>query len=87
MGKQSRRRQATRSDLTNSIIEKWNEQRMFIRFIDGNTLNCAATNLHPVTLKDAMENVHTWKVDWDMNLTQEERNLVLTDEWREGLRL
>jgi len=50
-------------------------------------LNCAATNLHPVTLKDAMENVHTWKVDWDMNLTQEERNLVLTDEWREGLRL
>ena len=75
----------TRSALTNSILNKWNEQGGFIRFIDGNTVNCAITNLQRVSPKEAMENINSWKVDWDMELTEEEIALVNNPEWRRGL--
>ena len=47
--------------------------------------NSAVTNLEFVSLREAMQHVHDWKVDWDMELTKEERALVLTPAWRENL--
>lgn len=72
------------ADSTTTIISKWNQQGSFIRFLDGNKLNCAVTNLAYVTIQDAMAHID-WVVDWDMDLTPEERNLVLTPQWRAGL--
>lgn len=77
-----------RDSLTSSILAKWNDQGSFIRFLDGNTLNCHITNLTPVSLGDAMQHVDgedVWKVDWDMNLTPNEIALVRSPEWRAGL--
>jgi hypothetical protein len=73
--------------LTKNIIRKWREQGMFIRFLDGNTMNCSITNLARVSLSDAMSHVHDWKVDWDMELTPSERALVMKPEWRAGLKM
>ena len=36
-------------------------------------------------IEDAMKNIDTWVVDWDMNLTAKEIERVRTPEWREGL--
>jgi hypothetical protein len=69
---------------TNAIIRKWNKQGGFVHFKDGNKLNCQVNNLEWVSLKDAMDHITDWVVDWDMNLTESERNLVLTPEWRAG---
>ena len=55
--------------LTKSILKKWNEQRHFIRFLDGNTHNCVIGNLCRVSILEAMDNID-WKVDWEMNLTE-----------------
>jgi hypothetical protein len=75
----------TGSDMTQSILRKWREQGQFIRFVDGNVRNSAVTNLEFVSLRQAMQHVHEWKVDWDMELTEEERALVLTPAWRANL--
>ena len=53
------------SDMTQRILRKWREQGQFIRFVDGNVRNCAVTNLEFVSLREAMQHVHDWKVDWD----------------------
>ena len=77
-----------RDSLTSSILAKWRDQGSFIRFLDGNTLNCAITNLTPVSLGDAMQHVDgedVWKVDWDMCLTRNEIALVRSPEWRAEL--
>jgi hypothetical protein len=71
--------------MTQSILRKWREQGQFIRFVDGNVRNAAVTNLEFVSLRQAMQHVHDWKVDWDMELTEEERALVLTPAWRANL--
>ena len=71
--------------MTQSIMQKWSEQNGFVRFLDGDIRNCPPENLKWVTLKDAMEHVHDWVVDWDMNLSEEERKLVLQDDWQQGL--
>ena len=74
---------------TQSIIAKWKrqgDQRGFIRFLDNNTGNCAVSNLEYVQLNDAMDHVHEWVVDWDIELTKEEIMLVRTAEWRAGLK-
>jgi hypothetical protein len=76
---------AAASDMTQRSLRKWREQGQFIRFVDGNVRNCAVTNLQFVSLREAMQHVHDWKVDWDMELTDEERTLVLTPAWRENL--
>ena len=70
---------------TSSILAKWRKQGAFVRFLDGNTLNCAPTNLAWVQLPDAMEHINDWVVDWDLYLTKKERALVMTPEWRAGL--
>ena len=70
--------------LTTSILSKWRAQGFFIRFLDCNTHNCAASNLHFVSLKNAMDHIDDWKVDWDMELSPEEIALVKTPEWRQG---
>jgi hypothetical protein len=70
--------------LTDSILNKWKAQRTFIRFVDGNTKNCAVSNLHYVLLPDALDHIDNWKVDWDMELTEEEIALVKKPEWRAG---
>ena len=41
---------ADRDSLASSILAEWNDQDCFIRYLDGNTLNCAITNLAPVSL-------------------------------------
>jgi len=74
-------------ELTKSILYKWNtwQQGSFIRIIDGNPMNVSCTNLMYVSHQAAMEHIDDWKVDWDMNLTDEEIALVRTSEWRDGL--
>lgn len=71
--------------LTPRIMRKWREQGGFIRFLDGDTGNCAIHNLMWVSIKDAIEHIEDWKVDWDMNLTEKEAALVRCVEWRAGL--
>jgi len=68
--------------LTTSILSKWREQQTFVRFLDGDTLNCHVENLQYVPLKAALEHIDDWKVDWDMDLSAEEVALVLDPEWR-----
>jgi hypothetical protein len=72
-------------DMTHSIIQKWRQQKVFIRFIDGNKLNCSVDNLEYVSLAECMKNTNTWVADWDLELTKEEVTLVLNSEWRDGL--
>lgn len=63
-----------------SDIEKisfqWYKQMTFIRHLDGDPSNDAASNLQYVSLYDAMKNIG-WKVDWDMYLTRKQRCMVL----------
>ena len=70
--------------LTASILAKWDTQKFFVRFLDGNTLNTAVANLTFVTLRDALSHLD-WAVDWDMNLTKEECALVKSGDWSAGL--
>jgi hypothetical protein len=69
-------------ETTNSIITKWRDQKLFVRFMNGDTNNCHPTNLKVVSLKNAMENIRDWIVDWDMDLTDEEIQLVQGPAWR-----
>ena len=71
--------------LTNSILKKWREQGSFIRFLDGNTLNCSVNNLAWVSIKDAMLNFDSWRTDWDADLSKREKDLVNDPTWRSGL--
>jgi hypothetical protein len=73
------------SKLTERIIAKWRSRQLFIRFINGDKLDCRRCNLQEVPLDEAMNHVHDWIVDWDIDLTPAERRLVLTNEWRSGL--
>ena len=70
---------------TSTILAKWKEQGNFIRFLDGDTHNCAVTNLCNVNIQEAMEHFDEWVFDWDLNLTKKERRLVMDAEWRRGL--
>ena len=47
-------------ETTNSIITKWRDQKLFVRFMNGDTNNCHPTNLKVVSLKNAMENIRDW---------------------------
>lgn len=71
--------------LTNSILSKFRSRDFYCRFVDGETSNCNISNLRKVSLQDAMDNIDTWVVDWSIDLTKAERDLVLTPEWRAGL--
>ena len=73
------------SELTNSILYKWEKQGGFTRFMDGNPQNCSLANLSLVDVHTAMRHIDDWKVDWDVNLTSEEIALVKSAEWRSGL--
>jgi len=72
--------------LTERILRKWRSRPMFIRFINGDKLDCRRCNLQEVPLHEAMNHVHDWVVDWDIDLTPAEKRLVLDNEWRSGLR-
>jgi len=74
-----------KKNMTQSIIKKWREQGAFIRFMDNDITNCSYTNLKMVDLYEALENIDTWTVDWDMELTEKEIELVKNAEWRAGL--
>lgn len=72
--------------LTNSILKKWKKQGSFIRFLNGDKNDLRVSNLAYVSLQEAMEHIHDWVVDWDLNLNNREKMLVLFDEnWRNGL--
>ena len=59
------------------VLLVWSQQRKFgfIRFVDGDTRNCHASNLKRVSLRDALTHAN-WKVDWDMNLTPSDAGFV-----------
>ena len=76
---------STRLPTTERILAKWKAQAQFIRFVDGDTGNCAISNLQRVRLSDAMEHIDEWVVDWDMDLTAEEIATVRSVQWRAGL--
>jgi hypothetical protein len=67
-----------------NILSKLEKQPRFMRFLDGDVTNSAVSNLEFVSLRDALGHLEDadWKVDWDAELTCEERALVLTPEWR-----
>ena len=52
------------------IRSKW-QQRMFIRHVDGNTLNNSVFNLLPVSYYDAFTHPE-WKTDWVCELEEDE---------------
>jgi hypothetical protein len=81
---------------TRSIINKWLSQskrpflgRMipsgFIRFLNGIKTDCHAANLQFVSLRDAMMYIDEWTVDWDIQLTSKEIDLVKDPTWRATL--
>ena len=55
----------------------------FIRFLDGTTTNCKADNLLFVSLRDALDHIDEWTVDWDIDLTLKEIYLVKHASWRD----
>jgi hypothetical protein len=73
---------ADEDQMTISIIKKWEEQQIFVRFMNGDTTHCRAANLDVVSLKDALEHIHDWVVDWDLELTDKEIQLVQRPDWR-----
>ena len=90
MPKQSRRRLRpcrANDEIALAIIErimsKWAEHPQsvtrksgcFIRFIDGDKGNCAASNLAYCTPHDAFTHPD-WVVDWDLNLDAGEVDIV-----------
>jgi hypothetical protein len=75
---------ADEDELTNSILRKW-RNRPFIRFVNGDQRDCSIRNLAMVSLDDAMDHIDDWKVDWDMDLTRREIELVRDPVWRAGL--
>ena len=72
--------------MTTSILKTWKAQGTFVRFKDGDTRNCSVDNLEHVQLENAMRNIDTWTVDWDMDLTPQQIALVRQPEWRKGLK-
>lgn len=68
-----------------SVLQKWNNQSYFVRFIDKNRNNCSGQNLQWVILKDALEHFDTWECDIDFEMTSEELKLIHCDEWRKKL--
>lgn len=74
-------------NLTRSIMRSW--ARMFTRFIDGNIQNCNLLNLSGERPDDVFVKNWTnpdWRVDWDMDLSDDEVQIVLNPEWRNRLR-
>ena len=73
-------------ELTGSITKSWS--RMFIRFIDGDIQNVNPSNLTCELPGDVLVKNWAnpdWRVDWDMDLSDDEIQLVLNPEWRKGL--
>jgi len=74
---------------TRSIINKWLSQSErpsgFIRFLNGIKTECYGANLEFVSLRDAMMYLEEWTVDWDMQLTSKEIDLVKDPTWRASL--
>ena len=67
--------------MVKQIRQKWAEgtklQRgYFIRFINGNTLDCRVSNLALCHPRDAFININNWKVDWDCDLSEVEIQFV-----------
>lgn len=65
-----------REDVVKTILDVWKQQGSFVLFVDGNATNCGITNLKYVDLAVALRHVDDWKVDWDMDLTPEQRAYV-----------
>jgi len=72
---------------TPAILQKWNNQGMFVQFLDGNTGNCSPLNLRMTSLPVILnhwDDEH-WRTDWDLELNVSEIQLVLNPNWRHGL--
>ena len=70
------RQQKRLSELTESIFTKWkwqlNMNGGFIRWINGNRIDYTPSNIVFVSPQDAMRNIDSWTVDWDMELDADE---------------
>ena len=77
------------SELTESIFTKWkwqlNMNGGFIRWINGNRIDYTPSNIVFVSPQDAMRNIDSWTVDWDMELDDDEIALVHVPSWRENI--
>jgi hypothetical protein len=76
-------------NLTGSNTRSWAKQGMFIRFIDGDVQNCNHLNLACERPGDVLIKNWAnpdWRVDWDMELSDDEVQIVLNPQWRRGLR-
>ena len=68
---------------TPAILQKWNNQVMFVQFLDGNTGNCSPLNLRMTSLPVILnhwDDEH-WRTDWDLELNVSEIQLVLNPNW------
>ena len=67
------------------IIAKWESREgHFIKFKDGNTLNCRVDNLEYISFYDTFSKHYTaQRVDWDCDLTQNEKRFAIEnwDNW------
>ena len=54
----------------------------FIHFIDGNKNNFYRTNIRPVSLHQALSNIHNNKFvsDWDANISKEEKMEIMKNK-------
>ena len=77
------------SELTESIFTKWkwqlNMNGGFLRWINGNRIDYTPSNIVFVSPEDAMRNIDSWTVDWDMELDADEIALVHVPSWRENI--
>ena len=75
----------TRLQMTESILAKWRSAgNTFVRFLDNDAGNMAATNLAWVSLRDVMAHIdgaHAWKADWDGNITEARPFTVPSAMW------
>ena len=83
------RQQKRLSELTESIFTKWkwqlNMNGGFLRWINGNRIDYTPSNIVFVSPQDAMRNIDSWTVDWDMELDDDEIAHVHVPSWRENI--
>ena len=70
--------------LTERILQKWEEQGCFVRFLDGNKRNIQVTNLAWVPENVLLANFDQLgnSTDWDAHLSPEEAEKVRDPDWR-----
>ena len=71
-----------KTDMTTfaTIMDKLKQNPMYpnyIRHVNGDTLDNRPENLQFVHIRDAFSNINDWKVDWILDVTNEERCILV----------